>query len=331
MKHLFTLLFCFVLVAGLSAQTLGDYKIKEAAKTKRMAKKDKRVYIADFQVNYQLGLALQDEKTGGRMFGGGVKGNTSASLVVGLTGINEEDLQNMTNKFYEDYINDLKSQGFEIVGPEEFFEQKSVLKKRDKRWQIKTYNDGPKAGNNFGSIVTRPQGFKTVAPLVEVNSANPVQNMKTMYIAQTEMKVEQEADFIMNRVFLNIQAFENSQGAASKMISRMSKTATVKAETNFRVSGQWSKNTFNMYSTYTSSDIPINGVIEKQKFNVQTVADRDSWGTNIGAFKVFKADNRSYENVKTVKCEPEKYLKGAEMGGTAFLKETLKMFYTAFK
>lgn len=183
------------------------------------------------------------------------------------------------------------------------------------------------AGDYFGSIVTRPTGYRTVVSKVKVNSANPVQNMKTMYIAQTEMKVEQEADFIMNKVMLVVQAFENSQGAASKMLSKMSNTATVKAETNFRVSGEWSKNTFNMYSIFSTSDIPINGVIEKQKFNVQTAADRDSWGTDMGAFKVFKADNRSYENIKTVECDPKKYLKGAEMGGKTFLSETLKMFY----
>lgn len=131
----------------------------------------------------------------------------------------------------------------------------------------------------------------------------------------------------MNRVMIAVQAFENSQGAASKIISRMSNTATVKAETNLRVSGQRSKNNFNMYSIFSVDDIPIEGVIEKQKFNVQTAPDWDSFGSEIGAFRVLKADNRAYQNIKTVTCDPAKYLKGAEMGASAFLKETLGMLY----
>lgn len=332
MKKL-TMIFSLLFMVGyLGAQTLGDYKVKDEGRAnKRLRKKEKRVYISDFQVNYQLGLALQDEQEGGRMLGGGVKGNTSATLVVGLAGIDEQDLQTLTNQLYEEYVADLKSQGFEIVKPEEFFEQKAVQKKREKRWEMKTFNEGPTAGDYFGSVVTRPQGFKTVVPKVEVDPSNPVQNMKTMYIAQTEMKVEQSADFIMNKVMVVVQAFENSQGAASKIISKMSKTATVKAETNFRVSGQWSKNNFNMYSIFSVDDIPIDGVIEKQKFNVQTSPDRDSFGSEMGAFRVFKADNRSYQNIKTVTCDPAKYLKGAEMGATAFLKETLAMLYENIK
>ena len=332
MRSILTLLMSLTIVVGLSAQTLGDFKTKDQGRANnRMKKKKKRVYISEFQVNYQLGLALQDEKKGGRMFGGGVKGDTKATLVVGLTGIDESDLQKMTDKLYEDYTNDLESQGFEIVQPEEFFEQKAVTKKRDSRWEIKEFNEGPTAGDYFGSVVTRPTGYRTVVPKVKINPANPVQNMKTMYVSQTEMKVEQEADFIINKVTLVVQAFENTQGAASKMISKMSKTATVKAETNFRVSGEWSKNLFNIYSIFTTTDIPIEGVIEKQKFNVQTPADRDSWGTDMGAFRVFKADNRAYDNIKTVKCDPQKYLLGAEMGGKAFLSETLKMLYAVVK
>ena len=328
MKRLLTICLGLMLCVGLGAQTLGEYKVLDKGRSnKRIKKKKKRVYIADFQVNYQLGLALQDEKKGGRMFGGGVKGDTKATLVLGIAGVDVDPLQELTNKLYAQYISDLEAKGFEIVKPDEFFNHPAVMKKRDKRWAMKTYNEGPMEGDYFGSVVTKPQGFTTVVPTVEVNAANPVSNMKGMYIAQTEMKVEQSADFVMNKVMVVVQAFENSQGAASKMISRMSKTATVKAETNFRVSGEWSKNNFNIYSIFTVNDIPIKGVIEKQKFNVQTTPDRSSFGTDMGAFRVFKADNRAYENIKTVECDPQLYLKGAEMGAQTFLKETLSKLF----
>lgn len=119
MKNILTLFWSLTLVVGLSAQTIGDFKTKDQGRANnRMKKKEKRVYIADFQVNYQLGLALQDEQKGGRMFGGGVKGDTKATLVVGLAGIDDVDLQDMTNKLYEEYVTNLQSQGYEIVKPE---------------------------------------------------------------------------------------------------------------------------------------------------------------------------------------------------------------------
>lgn len=325
MKKISLILLGLFLVAGVHAQSLGDYKVVDKGRAhKRMKKKAKRVFISEFQVNYQLGLALVDEKKGGRQFGGGVKGDTKASLVVGLKGIEAAALQELTDKLYNEYVADLEAQGFEIVTPEEVFEHPAIMKKRDKRWEIKTYEEGPMQGDYFGSVVTKPHGFKTVAPLYKVNPANPASNIKGMYIAQTEMKLEQTADFILNKVTVVVQAFENSQGAASKIISKMSKTATVKAETNFRVSGEWSNNAYNIYSIFSVNDIPINGVIEKQKFNVQTAPDRDSWGTNMGAFTVFKADNREYSNFKTVTCDANAYIKGAEMGAKAFLDGTLQ-------
>ena len=103
-------------VATASAQTLGEFKPKTQSWGVEKAKNVKKIFISGFFVNYQVYNEKEDFKQGGSMFGGGFKGDATAQLSIGLTGITEKDVQDITDRLYKDYIADIKAQGFEIIG-----------------------------------------------------------------------------------------------------------------------------------------------------------------------------------------------------------------------
>src|SRR5690606_13679050 len=79
----------------------------------------KKVYIASFSVNYQIYNEMQDFKQGGRMLGGGYRGDAAAQASVGLDGLTEAGVQKITDQLYQDYIAMLTAKDLTIVGADE--------------------------------------------------------------------------------------------------------------------------------------------------------------------------------------------------------------------
>ena len=84
-------------------------KLKDASK----------IYISNFTVNYQIYNEKQKFKQGGSMFGGGYRGDAKAELSVGLIGLTEADVQQITDKLYQDFINQIKAKNLQIISAEE--------------------------------------------------------------------------------------------------------------------------------------------------------------------------------------------------------------------
>lgn len=53
------------------------------------------------------------------MFGGGYRGDAKAELSVGLIGLTEADVQQITDKLYQDFINQIKAKNLQIISAEE--------------------------------------------------------------------------------------------------------------------------------------------------------------------------------------------------------------------
>lgn len=110
----------FILMLGLgsllttNSQNLGDFKPKEQRGAYGSRKfKSKDVYIANFSVNYQL-YNLKTTKTNGGFMGRALSGKTKASLAVGMN-IPATTLQQITDDAYQNFIQDLKSKGFNVL------------------------------------------------------------------------------------------------------------------------------------------------------------------------------------------------------------------------
>ena len=104
------------LVSNVSGQTISDFSVKVTEMGKGQLKKaPKKVYIASFNVYFELYKEGIDYKSGGSTLGGGVKSDATARAAVGLSGVEANDIQDKTNQLYNEFTAQLKAAGLEII------------------------------------------------------------------------------------------------------------------------------------------------------------------------------------------------------------------------
>lgn len=114
-KHILTLLVIVLAVTLIQGQTLGEYKIKyDNFGMKPKKNPSKKVYINSFNVMVEVYREDVDYK-GKREFRGKGRAEAKASAALGLKGVETDLLQNQTDKLYAEFVNDLKSNGFEVL------------------------------------------------------------------------------------------------------------------------------------------------------------------------------------------------------------------------
>lgn len=142
-----------MLTISIQAQTLGEFNAKTSEMGKgKLEKAPRKVYIASFNVFFEIYKEGIDYKRGGSMLGGGERSDAVARAAVGLGGIDANDIQEKTNQLYNEFIADLKEGGLEIISPD-------VAGKTD------VYEDWEKATGPFvsesgipGVLISVPEG-----------------------------------------------------------------------------------------------------------------------------------------------------------------------------
>lgn len=101
------------------AQTLGEFNVKTSEMGKaKLRSAPKKIYIASFNVYYEVYKEAIDFQRGGSTLGGGERSNATARAAIGLGGINDKDIQEKTNQLYIEFVADLKKGGLEIISPD---------------------------------------------------------------------------------------------------------------------------------------------------------------------------------------------------------------------
>lgn len=324
-KKMLPIVLFMLTLPTLYAQQVEDFKVKMLGPANLNFRKiPKRVVISDFQVNYQTALQLTDTKKGGKLWRGGIKGDAKASLTLVLDGLELESLQQLTDRLYAQYVNDLKAKGFEIVPIEELWNNSAYVKNREKRWDLKSGN-GPEKGESFGKLITRPSTQKFIVSKKEFDHDKASLLKVADYEEQVEMKISnQKKDFIFNKVVINVLSFDNGLSETARSLNKMAGYAQVKAETDFKIDEK-SVNRFNIGQMKTNKGVAVANVLERQKFDASQAADVDKRGHEAGVFHVWRVEDREDINVHVVKCDPQIYIKGTEKGVTAFLDQTLQL------
>lgn len=106
-------------IAGTSAQTLGEFKPKDQSYGLGKVKNAKKIYISGFEVHFQVYNEKEKFKQGGSMLGGGMKGDAQTAISVGLEGLDEQTVMEITNMLYNDYIAKLKAKGLTVITADE--------------------------------------------------------------------------------------------------------------------------------------------------------------------------------------------------------------------
>jgi len=147
----FALLFSLNIQAQLIADKVVDVGQVQA---KNFDEAPKKVFIKNFKVYYQMIAEAEKTIHGGRQFGGGsYTGDATARLAVGVEGIEPEELQQLTDKLYNDYVAKLKNLGLEVYNSKDYKDLESFADDE--------LLDGPRINEEQieGSLMVVPNGF----------------------------------------------------------------------------------------------------------------------------------------------------------------------------
>jgi hypothetical protein len=339
-KMILMIVACFLVGGVLQAQTVEDFEVNSGSESqfKKIKTAPKRIYIYNFSVHYQLLYMDSDVAQGGREIGGGYRSDASASLLLGITGVPKEKLQASVDAIYNDYISKIKAKGFEIITPEEAGKTETLA-----GWQ-KASGGTPSEGYLPGYVSVSPTGFEFL-----YNEKGGGLNI--------ENRISNDLDgAIVAHVNIILTAFEDGESAASKAAGKsLGGIAKVVAKANFRIGeGLWVKNnslkggfpissqcSFNYKKSLKyqaaanfkpKKEVSIEGVFDpKKKYKATESASQDLWGTSNGAFQVFSVPDQTLKKTQVVECDPEKYLKGADLATSMYVTKSLDKLLIHFK
>lgn len=313
------------------AQTLGEFDPKtNFSQALGKIKGEKNIYIANFTVNFQVYNEKEDFKQGGRMLGGGYKGDAKASLSVGLTGVSEKDVQDATDKLYQDFVAQLKAKGLNVITA-------------DEAGKAETHADYVKLQGGKVSV-SQYAGLMTVTPTNYSYYAKKVTDdgkvKKGGFLGQPHFVYAKLSKDLNNAIIANVDLFvmfvedKNAWGGAGANIKiktnmRLAATeaivSTNQAKIKFKgsntVEGITSTVAFyrgksglgpeTMYVGVLKDALPIGDVVEATK--VQSYANNKAatTATNAGLYTFYNTENVSSTNAKVIDVDGKKYANGA--------------------
>lgn len=331
---LILLISCAVLSTATS-QELGKKSLSVVAmKSKNLAEAPKKVYINNFKVYYQMIAEAKKTVYGGRQLGGGsYTGDATAKLAVGVEGLQAEDLQELTDQIYNNYIESLKSRGFEIKTARDtetipFFSEHMKL-------------DGPRINLEQvkGSLMVIPTPFSYHVQKVTKKGKEKSGGLMGAITQQNDFssalyhkglpKISQDLnDAVVVDIAINIPSIYLDPK------SRLG-TAKVKGGPYLRVQ--------NARATYASGKgnkpgaaypeaavevllaqpLVINGVFESEEFKAVASKQR----TTVPSYAAFfTVEDTSVELTNTIECEASVYKEKVRKAVQVFLNASLEKF-----
>lgn len=344
LKQLLTI--CLLLSAGsLMAQNLGEFKPKDAKYGVNKAKGAKRIYISAFSVNYQIYNEKEDFKQGGSMLGGGYKGDAKAQLSIGLTGLSEQHVQQVTDKLYADYITQLKAKGFEIITADE-------AGKKETYTDYSKVNGGKVSLAQYpGMMATAPTGFewqvKKIDKSGKTKSGGFLGNSAFLY-----PKLSKElGDAIIAEVNLFVMFVEDQnafQGAGANIKVKtnlrlagneaiiMTKDAKIKmkgqndiipiSSTVAFYHGKMGLGSTTSYVGTLGKSFSVENVIQDTKLQSFAKNAADVTGSSMGMYTVFNPDNKESKSTKVIEIDGEKYSEGVYLAAKKFVNHHTQEF-----
>lgn len=326
------------------AQQVGKLEVKETGfGQKKFSKAPKRIYIAEFNINYQMAYSQTSIARGGREIGGGYRGDAKASLSVAIPGVDAAEMQKLTDQVYQMYVDELKKSGFEIITADEASGTELFSD-----WE-RMEGGEIRQGQFPGYLATAPTGYNYYVR--KITKKGRTKNGVFEYAQKLSNQLD---GAIVAKVNLAVPFIEEAEGGLSKSLRKtVGGVAKVVVRPNLRLavnqSVQISKmgsasvvtNSSYMYkeslknqaqlTVNLKKDVAIEGVFEKKKYKASESADSDIWGTQAGHLRVFHFSDKEIEKTQPVPCEPQMYIDGVREVVNQYVQSSLKSFLDVAK
>lgn len=305
------------LKSGRAAGGYAEKKLKKAAK---------KVYINEFRVFYQVVYFDSDYARAGYDGGGasGHRGSASASLSVALNGVNENALIENTTKLYNEYVEHLKKEGFEIVSIDEAAKTSPFEDfERIEGGKLNT-------AQMPGYLMSTPKGFEYMVKKVTASGKE-----KKKFIPKDHKVSFELGKVIVANVNLYIPFMEESESGGSKMLKgAVGGLAKVVASPYFRLEADKTNSQYlfatNKFGPEATAFMPmkknleIDGVFDRKLKFKSTAKAENNQAYDAGAWTiVVPADDVKTSNIQFLDCDGKKYVDGAYKASSKYLTTTL--------
>ncbi|MFN9110999.1 MAG: hypothetical protein ACK5XN_13125, partial [Bacteroidota bacterium] len=319
MRLLLTILMLASFVWNALGQDIPEFKLKETSYgLKKLDKMPKKIYISQFRINFQTIYLDKEFRNGGYEMGGTYRGDVSASLQLGLKGLLEKDLQDITDDIYKDCIERIKKQGYEIVTAEEVAGIDVY-----EGWERKKGGTLSKAQVQ-GYITATPSNYEYF-----VKGTKESGKEKSTFLDKSGKISKQLKGVGVLRININVPFARDGESQGSKMLTSLNKNAKVVAEANVHISNMPASSSptevtttdtriaFDagtglaefMNAAWTLKDeIDLPGLVEKKKYKAVEAADRDWSASDAGLFSVFHVDDKFLKKTQQVDVDRTKYI-----------------------
>lgn len=351
MKTIALSVIAFLLCATALAQSLGEFKPKDDSYgLKKLDKANaNRIYIANFAVNFQVYNEKQKFRQGGYVMGGGYKGDAKTEVSVGLEGLDEETLQEITNNLYADYLAKLKAKGMTVIGV-------------DEAARTETYEDWERVKGGAisfaqipGTASASPTGYEWMVKGLDKKG----KAKKGGFLGNENMiypKLSKDlGDAVIAKVDITVlfvrdaQAFQGN-GAKLKVKTdlriastdaiTMTSDAVIKMKGQNSITHVQSQVAFfhgkqgmgspTMYMGLLKDDLEINDVIEESKVTSYAAGSTDMIGTSTVYGKYFSTSDGKSSNAKIIPVDAAKYKAGVYAAAKKFLEFHTDAFLNSF-
>ena len=336
-KLLISAMLIFAAIAT-QAQTLGEFKPKDQSYGMGKLKGKNRIYISGFQVNFQVYNEKEKFKQGGSMLGGGMKGDALTGISVGLEGLDEKTVQEITDQLYQDYIGKLKAKGMTIIPA-------------DEAGKIEAYegftrmNGGKISVAEIPGVLTcTPSGFDYYVKGLDKDG----KEKKGGFLGNEAMKFPRLSKELNDAVIGNVditvlfvsdkEAFQgngaklkiktnlrlvDSEGVTmtndSKIKFKGSNTVTMVTSQVAFYHGKMGAGSTSAYVGTLGKPVAINGVVDESTVTSYAAGSRDALGTKTLYGTMYSVTDGNTQNAKIITVDPAKYKDGVYKAAKQFL------------
>jgi hypothetical protein len=319
-------LLSLMLILLITSTSFSQAKIKEisAIGQKKFKEAQKKVYISDFRVNYQVLFSQTEVAEGGREIGGGQRGDAVAGLTMGIKGLSQEDLMGITDAVYTYYKQQFEKMGYSFVSAEEASKIEEFA-----GYEMKsggTFNEAQMPG----LISTVPTNHQYL--IKSTTGKGKEKGGFNGYRASAQLGGIIIASFNTDVLFV-----EDAESFASKSLGdAVGGVAKIVVRPNLRLAQASTNNQFFFAEkevkplSFTKMELKepvlIPGVFEDKKYKAAESSQSDMWGSDLGAMKVFHVSDSYLSKTIPLECESAKYTGGVHDAIKAYIDSIFEMY-----
>lgn len=327
----------FFLSQNSFSQDISEVKCKSQGGTGKLKGKPKKVFVNNFVVHYQFYNKKQKSSSGG--FANGVlKGSSKAEMFVGLDNLTEKDFQEVTNRIFDNFKQDFKNKGYEIIDANTLSGVKALEGREKMQYSAAMYDQYP------GVMSVSPSNHTFYSYTESVFKPNYASNLSkdldNAVVANVELFVffvEDENSWAKKNTKseikvdtqLRLVSYDHVRAVNEEKVSKL-RALTLGKKKDEVMFAQCKVELICGRAPIGGSaevafigtlkdDVQVNGAYEAEKVSSYAKSHEDNLGIETAIGRTYSTIDTKASTALVIDVDVEKYKKGVAMASNAFI------------